>query len=564
MNRPAPARAVNVLPRRGYVRRPRVALLFLLVAALVVTALSLTEPDLGLAAKQSPAPSYAAGRILVKLASGLDVETGRRVDASVGARRVAAVRGLGVRILDVPVGTEAAAVAKLRTNPHVRYVERDGQAAPSSTVPNDPSWTQQTVSQMLHAPEAWDTTRGSSSVTVAVVDTGFTFGLPDMVGRFVAGRDFIDGDNDPADPNAQSHGTMVAGVIGAASNNAVGVAGWCWDCQILPIRVCDASTSCPYSAMASAITYATDRGARIINLSLGGSASSSTLDAAVAYARAHGSLVVAAAGNNGCDCKQYPAASPGAIAVGGTDATGATLYSNSNRGAWVDVAAPVGSVTTWSNGNYWPFGGTSSSAPVVAGILALELSAKLTATADELEQALEARTTPIAGVASGQVDGRWAVDALSGGGDPPPAPSPSPTATSTPAPTPTPTTTETPTTTPTPTETPTATPTPTPTTSTTPPPPITTTVTFSGSLTRKVRAATFPVTCGPGSLTSVLTFGKKLALTNKVSDPQGAVIASGSGGSPVRIAVTVGADTYRLTVSGTGNGSFDLAVDCSV
>jgi hypothetical protein len=84
----------------------------------------------------------------------------------------------------------------------------------------------------------------------------------------------------------------------------------------------------------------------------------------------------------------------------------------------------VGSVTTWSNGNYWPFGGTSSSAPVVAGILALELSIKLTASADELEHALEARTTPIAGVATGQVDARWALDALSGTVDPTPSPTP--------------------------------------------------------------------------------------------------------------------------------------------
>jgi hypothetical protein len=561
MNRPAPARAVTVLPRHVRAGRPKVAVLFLLVAGLLFAALSLAPLDLGLAAKQSPAPGYAAGRILVKLEPGLDVETSRRIDASVGARNVAAVRGLGVRVLDVPAGTEAAAVAKLRTNPHVRYAERDGQARPSSTLPNDPSWPQQTVSQMLHAPEAWDTTRGSSSVTVAVVDTGFTFGLPDMGGRFVAGRDFIDGDNDPADPNAQSHGTMVAGVIGAASNNAVGVTGWCWNCQILPIRVCDASTSCPYSAMASAITYATDRGARIINLSLGGSASSSTLDAAVSYARAHGSLVVAAAGNTGCDCKQYPAASPGAIAVGGTDATGTALYSNSNRGAWVDVAAPVGSVTTWSNGNYWPFGGTSSSAPVVAGILALQLSAKPTASVDELEQALKARTTPIAGVASGQVDARWALDALFGTVEPTTSPAATPTPTPTPIPTETSPPTPTPTPTPSATPTPTATATPTPTQTT--PAPAPTSAAFTGSLTRKVREVPFPMTCGAGSLTSVLTFGKKLALVTTVRDAGGAVIASGSGGSPVRVGVTVAPSNYRVTVTGTGNGSFDLAVSCS-
>ena len=225
MNRPVPAPDHRtILPGRIPAGRPRVAVLALVLSALVVAVLGLAQPGLRLAAHEATAPTYSAGRILVKFAPGLDLPTRRSVRASVGAHRVAGVHGVGVQVLEVAAGTEAAAVAELRGNPHVRYAERDGRATPSSTLPNDPSWPQQTVSQMLHAPEAWDTTRGSSSVTVAVVDTGFTFGLPDMVGRFIAGHDFIDGDNDPADPNTQSHGTMVAGVIGAASNNTLGVA----------------------------------------------------------------------------------------------------------------------------------------------------------------------------------------------------------------------------------------------------------------------------------------------------------------------------------------------------
>jgi hypothetical protein len=86
---------------------------------------------------------------------------------------------------------------------------------------------------------------------------------------------------------------------------------------------------------------------------------------------------------------------------------------------------------------------------------------------------------------------------------------------------------------------------------------------FTGSLSGRAREATFPVTCATGGLTSVLTFGKKLALVNTVRDTGGTVVASGSGGSPVRIAVTVAASTYRVTVTGTGNGSFDLIVSCS-
>jgi Subtilase family len=535
-------------PGRPSVLSTAVLLAITLAASLI---LMTRGGDLQPTAAHAPAPKYAHGQILVKWDLDTDHATKLNLRNKVHATRIDVIEDLDVNVWRVPRGTEQAAVSALAHNPRVAYAERDALAIPTSTTPDDPSWPQQTVNAQLHASTAWDITRGSSDVTVAVVDTGFALGLPDMAGRFVTGRDFIDGDSVPADPNSQSHGAMVAGVIGAASNNSLGVAGWCWNCQILPLRVCDASTYCPYSAMASAITFAADRGARVINVSLGGSASSSALDSAVTYAANHGAIVVAAAGNDGCDCKSYPAASPGALAVGGTDSTGTALYSGSNRGSWVDVAAPVGSVTTWSNGQYWPFGGTSSSTPVVSGILALEVSARPDATVADLGAALEARTAPVAGVATGLVDGASAVNAILGSQPTPPAsPTVSPTSAATTSPSPTPT----------------SSPSPTPTSSASEPQPTPTPTTqsfdSSGSLTAKVTSASFAIACGNGPLASQLTFGKKGSLSLSVGSSVG-TLASAIGSSPVSLSTSVTAGAYRVTVTGKTSGVFKVHVICA-
>jgi thermitase len=165
----------------------------------------------------------------------------------------------------------------------------------------------------------------------------------------------------------------------------------------MPVKITN-SGSATYGDMASGIVWAADHGARVINVSYAGTSSSSTLDSAVAYAMNHGAIVVASAGNSGCNCPTYPASSPGAIAVAASDQRDG-LETYSNWGPWVQVAAPAGDITTTLifNGvpyTYAPAGGTSISAPVVAGILRLMLSYDPTATPTQLKNALFSMLIP--------------------------------------------------------------------------------------------------------------------------------------------------------------------------
>src|SRR5206468_13102282 len=184
--------------------------------------------------------------------------------------------------------------------------------------------------------------------------------------------DFIGNDADP--PDDHGHGTAVAGVIAARANNHVGGAGSCWRCLVMPIKVLDSKGSGDDTVIAAGIVWATDHGARVINLSLGGPGTSVELTNALAYATGKGVMVVAAAGNSGTTTQFFPAADPRAISVAATTVTD-RRYSWSNFGPWVRVAAPGCNVAPILAGGYGNFCGTSSATPVVAGLVALELSA---------------------------------------------------------------------------------------------------------------------------------------------------------------------------------------------
>lgn len=251
--------------------------------------------------------------------------------------------------------------------------------------------------QMVGAPDIWQESTGSG-VVIAIVDSGVDLDHPDLADRIftnrgevagngvdddgngliddVHGWDLIDGDNDPTDPS-QGHGTEVAGVA-AASLNGVGIAGVAPSATILPIRAC--TSSCSLFNVAWAITYATDVGADVINLSLGGLATDpGPLADAVDYAHQHGVLVVAAAGNTGSDIDRsgfVPAGltNPNLAAVAATDRQD-RLWGDSNFGkSSVDLAAPgveVVSSTLDSLGGWRTGTGTSYAAPHVSAAAAL-------------------------------------------------------------------------------------------------------------------------------------------------------------------------------------------------
>lgn len=280
------------------------------------------------------------------------------------------IPALGVRVVRVSAAAAAKVMAALSKHKDVEYVEPDAEAKAVAAV-NDPGFPSQWHLATIQAPAAWDLQTGSEQLQVAVIDTGVNAAHPDA-GRVAGGYDFVNGDADATDDNG--HGTAVAGCISPVTNNALGIAGLSWNSVVLPVKVLDASGSGSYSAIANGIIYAADWGARIINLSLGGTSNSTTLQNAVNYAWNKGCVIVAAAGNSGNSTAFYPAACNNVVAVSATRSND-TRPTWSNYGSYVDLSAPGENIWTLDNGTgYRYISGTSFSSPIVAGVLALMAS----------------------------------------------------------------------------------------------------------------------------------------------------------------------------------------------
>lgn len=247
--------------------------------------------------------------------------------------------------------------------------------------PNDPLYWDQDAILRMQVARAWETSPGSAGITVAVVDSGVG-PHPDLTGRVLPGYNLTDPDHpgDTADVNPAGHGTAVAGIIAAAVHNSSGIAGVAQRVRILPVVVLTADGLGTDVGAAEGIAWAVDRGADVINVSLGSQWFSTALESAVRYADQHGVVVVAAVGNDGNGQVRYPAAFPEVIAVAATDNADEHLTS-SNQGPEVDVAAPgvhVLSTGFLDAGHTAPtvmsFSGTSFSAALVSGVAALILS----------------------------------------------------------------------------------------------------------------------------------------------------------------------------------------------
>ncbi|MGQ0536393.1 MAG: S8 family serine peptidase [Methanobacteriota archaeon] len=318
--------------------------------------------------------------------------------------------------------------ARAGADDHVRYVEPDPVLPLLAYVPNDAQYGSTYGPSLIGAPVVWDTTLGSSSVAVCIVDTGVRYTHEDLVGRYTGGQDFVHGDSDPWDDNG--HGTHVAGTAVATIDNGVGIAGVA-RVSLLAAKAMDASGSGAMSAVASSVRWCADRGAFAISMSLGGSSGSSALQDAVEYAWNKGAVIMAAAGNGGpcTNCVLYPARYTNAVAVGCVDDQKNLCYFSAT-GPEVDLVAPgSGILSAWhtSDTAYARAGGTSMSTPHVAGAAALLKSARPERTNAGVRQALES-TAEDRG-ASGRDDsygwGLVRVD-LAAAASPSPSPSPSP------------------------------------------------------------------------------------------------------------------------------------------
>jgi len=313
---------------------------------------------------------FISDQVLVKfdptLSNQLHSEYLQANDASL----ISKIPDLGVSVLRVPVGQAEAVATELNASPGVIYAEPNYPAYALDVIPNDPGWSNQYNMVAIDAPQGWSLTTGASSVTIAIVDTGVDLSHPDLVNKILPGYDFVNNDVVAQDDNG--HGTHVSAIAAAETNNGIGVAGVDWGANILPVKVLDASGNGTYANVAAGITWATDQGAQVINLSLGGTSKSSTLEDAVNYADAHGVILVAAAGNSGGSVL-YPAAYPPVMAVAATDSSN-TRASFSSYGSTVDVAAPgVNIYSALVGGNYGFLSGTSMAAPHVTGLAAILL-----------------------------------------------------------------------------------------------------------------------------------------------------------------------------------------------
>jgi subtilisin family serine protease len=379
-----------------------------------------------IAGRGPPTVRYVPGELIVRFRAGTSSAEIEAAAERAGGQVADHVPELGVFVVRVPPAQTEEAVESLRSEATVESVERDVFLEALDTVPNDVLWPAQWGLRLVGAPRAWDATRGASAVVIAVLDTGIDVVHPDLAGAAVPGRDLVNDDADPTDD--QGHGTSVGGVIAARTNNAEGQAGMCWACSLMAVKVMDFTGTGKTSTVAAGIVWAVDRGARVVNLSLGSPATTTALTSAVAYASTKNAVLVAAAGNSGVDVPFYPAAYSDVIGVGATDEAD-DRYIWSNYGAWVRVSAPGCNAAPSRGGGYIEFCGTSSAAPIVAGIAGLALSLNPAASKGDVEQAIASSATPVPGVAQfGRVTAPEVMSAVSPTGNPypltPPAPPP--------------------------------------------------------------------------------------------------------------------------------------------
>ncbi len=281
--------------------------------------------------------------------------------------------------LKLPASADLAAIiARLTETPGVVYAEPNYTRS-RALVPHDEVVSEQWALASIRAFDAWELTTGGG-VTIALLDTGVSPTHPDLKDNLLPGFDFYNMDEDAGDDDG--HGTYTAGVAAARGNNGIGVAGICWGCSILPVKVLDRRGRGDDATIAAGIRYAVDRGARVISMSLGGPEDTRVMREAIAYAHEHNVLVVAASGNGQAEgnLPNYPAAYPTVLAVSATDRNDSPT-SFSTTGDFVDIAAPGVGVwsTLWTpreGDTYGAANGTSAACPHVAGAAALLLSVR--------------------------------------------------------------------------------------------------------------------------------------------------------------------------------------------
>ncbi|KQR16680.1 S8 family serine peptidase [Cellulomonas sp. Leaf334] len=382
---------------------------FLLATSLVPTAAGAvprgedptgSEPSARTEIPRVPETGNAApepDQVLVRFVDGVADAQERSALSAAGVTEHDTVGATGFVAVAVGDQDPEQVAADLADDPRVADVQvdhvRSAAVWPDDTLVQSSTWP---YLDLTRFPRAWDVTRGAGA-TVAVLDTGVRSTHQDFAGGRVltaSGYDFVDDDTDASDQ--QGHGTLVAGIAAARGNDGFGVAGAAWDAKILPVRVLDDEGFGNDSDLAAGITWAVDKGATVINLSLTGPEPAPAILAALQYAVGKKVVVVAAAGNQGTEAPLYPAAYaaqvPGVLSVAATDDWG-TRAGFSSWGDTVSLAAPgvdIVGPSSLGDAQFVVGTGTSMASPLVAGAAAMLRQAKPGWTAAQVADALVA------------------------------------------------------------------------------------------------------------------------------------------------------------------------------
>lgn len=337
----------------------------------------------GHASAQTPGPQeWAKGRLIIGARAGLsqgDLDKLLRPHGG-RARRLG---GSDLHVVELPPNVPETVVQRLlHKHPLLKFAELDFKVSPNFQ-PNDPYVPSQWHLGTMRMNGAWENAAGSG-VTIAILDTGVLSSHADLAANALPGWNAYD--NNSATGDVHGHGTLVAGTAAAVVNNATGVAGIAGAARFMPIRVTDTSGMGYYSTIASGITYAADRGARVANASFHYLFSSSAVISAANYMKSKGGLVVVCAGNNGAN--ENAGATSSMIVVSATDAND-NLAGWSSYGNMVSMSAPgVGIWTTAANGGYASANGTSFASPAVAGVAAVMMSVNPSLGPNQIESLL--------------------------------------------------------------------------------------------------------------------------------------------------------------------------------
>lgn len=364
----------------------RSVMVVLAVALVVAVGFSLSTP--------ASADGTVPGHVLVRLKAGVDANA---FAAQYGSVVLDTVPGAGIVSLKVPGKQSVSSfVSLLRKDSRVQWVEADTylfsgiQAKPNSQYHyafdfggDSSTYVNQFAFQQVDLGHANQIATGSG-IVVAIIDTGVTFSHPDLQGHLLPGFNVLnpsDLPNDIADGVnnfGRGHGTMVAGLIARLAPNA----------SILPIKALNADGIGTLFDIAKALDFAIANGAKIINMSFGGNTRTSTLNDALDRAEQAGVIMVASAGNAGLKTVQYPAQGKGAVAVAALESDN-TKATYSNYGSFIRVCAPgTGIRSTYWDGGYASWSGTSFSAPIVTAAAALVWSVNTTLSANVVKDAI--------------------------------------------------------------------------------------------------------------------------------------------------------------------------------